>query len=99
MNGKKSVVSPGPREPLNLIREMTMELDRMFDEPWTLCRHPPAHVARAKTPICAPKVDVVTNENKLVIRVGLPGLEKDEVEVKVEDGFLIVSCERKKEPL
>ena len=97
MNEKKSLVSRRRQEPLNLIRQMTSELDRMFDEPWTLFRWPSAEVASPDAPIWAPKVDVVTKDNKLVTRVDLPGMKKEDVQVEVEDGFLTLSGERKKE--
>jgi HSP20 family protein len=94
---KKSLVSRGRQEPLNLLRQMTSELDRMFDEPWTLFRWPSADVASPDAPIWAPRVDVVTKDNKLVTRVDLPGMKKEDVLVEVEDGFLTLSGERKRE--
>ena len=78
---------PSSQEPLNLLRQMTSELDRMFDEPWTLFRWPAADVAPPDAPIWAPKVDVVTKDNKLVTRVDLPGMKKEDVLVEVEDGL------------
>ena len=69
----------------------------MFDEPWTLFRWPAVDIASPDAPVWAPKVDVVTKDNKLVTRVDLPGMKKDDVLVEVEDGFLTLSGERKKE--
>ncbi len=94
---KKSLVSRRRQEPLNLLRQMTSELDRMFDEPWTLFRWPSVDTASPDAPVWAPKVDVVTKDNKLVTRVDLPGMKKDDVLVEVEDGFLTLSGERRKE--
>ena len=96
MNEKTSL-SRRRQEPLNLIRQMTSELDRMFDEPWTLFRWPSAEVASPDAPIWAPKVDVVTKDHELITRVDLPGMKKEDVHVEVEDGFLTLSGERKKE--
>lgn len=93
---KKSLLSRR-REPLSLLRQMTSELDYMFDEPWTLFRWPSADAASPDAPIWAPKVDVVTKDNKLVTRVDLPGMKKEDVVVEVDDGFLTLSGERKKE--
>lgn len=97
MSERNSLVSRRRQEPLNLLRQMTSELDRMFDEPWTLFRWPSAEMALPDTPIWAPKVDVVTKDNKLVTRVDLPGMKKEDVLVEVEDGFLTLSGERKRE--
>ena len=94
---KKSPLSRRRQEPLNLLRQMTSEFDRMFDEPWTLFRWPPTEVGSTDAPIWAPKVDIVTKDNKLVTRVDLPGMKKEDVVVEVEDGFLTLSGERRKE--
>jgi HSP20 family protein len=93
---KKSLVSRRRQEPLNLLRQMTSELDRMFDEPWTLFR-PASDLVSADTPMWAPKVDVMTKDNTLVARVDLPGMKKEDVLVEVQDGYLTLSGERKKE--
>lgn len=83
-------------EPLNLLRQMTSDLDRMFDEPWTLFRWPPTDV-QSYAPLWAPKVDVMTKDNKLVTRVDLPGMKKEDVQVEIEDGFLTLSGVRQKD--
>ena len=97
MSEKKSLLSRRRQEPLNVLRQMTSELDRMFDEPWTLFRWPSVDVASPDAPSWAPKVDVVTKDNQLVTRVDLPGMRKEDVLVEVEDGFLTLSGERRKE--
>ena len=81
-------------EPFNLLRRMTTELDRMFDEPWMFFG--PSALASANGG-WAPKVDVVTKNNQLITRVDLPGMAKEDVLVQVEDGMLTLSGERKKE--
>jgi HSP20 family protein len=99
MSEKKSLTRRRPQEPFNVLRQMTSELDRMFDEPWTLFRWPSAEMASPEAPIWAPKVDVVTKDNKFITRVDLPGMKKEDVLVEVEDGYLTLSGERKKETM
>ena len=94
---KKSLAARGPQEPYNLLRQMTTELDRMFDEPWTLFRSPTAERESLGEPTWAPKVDVVTKDGALVTRVDLPGMKKEDVIVEVKDGYLTMCGERKKE--
>ena len=95
---KKSLEKTARQEPpFNLLRQMTSELDRMFDEPWTMFRWPSVELASPDGPIWAPKVDVVTKDNTLITRVDLPGMKKEDVLVEVEDGVLTLSGERKKE--
>jgi HSP20 family protein len=42
-----------------------------------------------------PAVDLVEGDDELVLRADLPGLERDDVEVEINDGVLTVSGERK----
>lgn len=89
---KKSLV-PRREDPFNLLRQMTNELDRVFDQPWDVFRMPLA----SKAAEWAPKIDVITRDNKLVTRVDLPGVKMEDVNVDVADGMLTLSGERKKE--
>lgn len=88
---KKSLVKR--EEPFNLLRQMTDEFDRMFEEPWGFFRLP----TTIQTANWAPKVDIVTKDNKLVTRIDLPGMKKEDVSVELSDGVLTLSGERKKE--
>ena len=94
---KKSLATRRQQEPFNVLRQMTSELDRMFDEPWTMFRWPSADLASPDAPIWSPKVDVVTKDGELVTRVDLPGMKKEDVFVEVQDGYLTLSGERTKE--
>jgi HSP20 family protein len=44
-----------------------------------------------------PAIDLVETDDNFVLKVDLPGLEKDDVEIEVKDGLLTVSGERKAE--
>jgi HSP20 family protein len=88
-----------PRDPFALLRDMTAEFDRMFNEPawpsfhWPLLRTKP----RLEGVAFAPAIDVFEKENRLVTRVDLPGMKKEDVKVEVTDGYLTISGERKAE--
>jgi HSP20 family protein len=88
-----------PRDPFALLRDMTADLDRMFDDPsWPTFRWP---LLRAKSefegPAFKPAIDVFEKDNRLFTRVDLPGLKKEDVKVEVTDGHLAISGERKSE--
>ena len=89
---KKSLATRRQQEPFNVLRQMTSELDRMFDEPWTLFRWPSADRVSPDAPNWAPKVDVVTKDGKLVTRVDLPGMKKEDFNIDVECNMLTISC-------
>jgi HSP20 family protein len=80
------------------MREMTGEFDRVFGEwPEPFFRWPRLR-KRAATEIgWYPEIDVFEKENRLVTRIDLPGMKKEDVKVEVTDGHLAISGERKRE--
>ena len=102
MTDKKNVTlapSRSPRDPFVLLRQMAAELDRAFEEPfWSTRGWPTLRVFELPEPATwAPKVDVFEKDNRLVTRVDLPGIKKEEVTVEVADGYLVLSGERTRE--
>ena len=89
MNEKKALAKAP--SPFGLLRQMTSELDRVFDDPWTW-RWPALQIDNA---MWAPKVDVLEKDNRLITRVDLPGVKQEDVSVEVTDGQLTLSGERK----
>ena len=47
--------------------------------------------------ILSPAVDIVDNRDSLVIKADIPGVDKDKIEVSVEDGMLTIKGENKEE--
>jgi HSP20 family protein len=99
MSEKKEALATarGARDPFTLLRQMTSELDRIFDD-WPSFRWPsfrPAALREASA--WMPKLDVFEKNRRLVTRVDLPGMKKEDVSVEVTDGHLALSGERKRE--
>ena len=65
-------------DPFSLLSEM----DRLFDRGVTA------------TPTWAPRIDAFDREKELVIRVELPGVKPEDVEITVEDRTLTISGKR-----
>jgi HSP20 family protein len=98
MFGKKELVPiRATGDPFALLRKMTTELDRAFDDPFfSSFRFPVFHGFTPPEGVTwQPKVDVFEKDNRLVTRIDLPGVKKEEVKVEVADGRLTVSGERK----
>lgn len=85
------------RDPFSLLRQMTSELDRAFDDPFFNVRWPSLRLPAMATSGWAPRVDVFEREGRLVTKVDLPGVKKEDVSVQVTDGQLALSGERKHE--
>jgi HSP20 family protein len=86
-------------DPFALLRRMTSELDRAFEESaWPSFQWP---VFRDKQVIEAanwvPGIDVFEKDNRLVTRIDLPGVKKEDVKVEVTEGQLAITGERKSE--
>ena len=93
---KPLVIRNIARDPFGLLRQMTTELDRVFDDPiWPSFGFPRNEAALPAAWL--PKVDVFEKDNRLVTKVDLPGLKKEDVTVEVTDGYLVISGERKNE--
>lgn len=84
------------RDPFTLLRQMTSELDRAFED-WPSFRWPSFSKLEKSATAWSPKIDVFEKDNRLVTKVDLPGMKKEDVSVEVTDGHLVLSGERKRE--
>lgn len=89
--------APKPRrwDPFDLLTQMQTELDRFWGGRWPTIRPPrrPAEFAEAWTP----RADVFELNGSIVVKAELPGVKKEDIDVAVEDGDLVVRGERKAE--
>jgi len=69
------------------------EFNRMFEDLWGA----PEHRGEEQNMPWAPATDVITRDNDLVLRMELPGVKKDDVDIRLSDGVLTVSGKRKEE--
>ena len=94
MREKKAIAKAAAQSPFGLLRQMTSELDRMFDDPWTI-RWPALQIPQQA--MWSPKVDVFEKDNRLITKIDLPGVKKEDMSVEVADGQLQLSGVRKSE--
>jgi HSP20 family protein len=90
-----SLFSLSPRDffntsPFELMRRFSEEMDRAF-EGWGISR------VWGSGESWSPAVEVFERDNKLVVRVDLPGLSKEDVKVEMTDDGLLIQGERKRE--
>ncbi len=70
---------------------MHREIDRMFN-----CFHSDAHDEEASKTLM-PAVDIVERENDFNIKLELPGVEKKDVKITVQNNILTIKGEKKQE--
>ena len=87
------------RDPFALLRDMTAQAQRMFDEgSWPTFRWPAAFAEPITDEIAfKPAIDVFEKDGRLITKIDLPGMKKEDVKVEVADGYLAISGERKSE--
>ena len=91
------VASRGGRDPFGLLREFATELDRAFDRRFGGWHWPTVRALETPAANWAPEIDVFERDGRLVTKVDLPGVKKEDVRVEAADGHLAISGERKNE--
>jgi HSP20 family protein len=85
-------------DPFAFFDRMRTGFDRIFGEPfWPALRMPTLRAIAPETPTFSPAIEVFEKDGRLLTKVDLPGLKKEDVKVEVIDGFLTISGERKLE--
>jgi HSP20 family protein len=82
-------------DPLVMLRQVTAEIDRMFDQDSRWGAFATRKVAKNTT--WSPEIDVFEKDNRLVTKIDLPGMKKEDIKVEVVDGQLTIAGERKTE--
>jgi HSP20 family protein len=87
------------RDPFALLRDMTAQVDRMFQEgEWPAFRWPIAFNKPLAGDIpFKPAIDVFERDGRLVTKIDLPGMKKEDIKVEATEGYLEISGERKSE--
>ena len=78
-------------EPFNNLMTTQREFDRLFKDAF----NPLFGDSELSTRTWAPPVDIYETENDIVLKAELPGVDSNDVEVKVEDNTLYLKGERK----
>jgi len=87
-------------EPFDMFETLQQELERFWHRPFSLTTGPlPALFQRPTTvgTSYAPRMDVFEKDNTLVFKAELPGLKREDVQVEIFNGYLIIKGESKAE--
>ena len=88
-----SVAVERSRDPLERFGDIQREMERLWDTVSVRLRR--GEHGQSGDTTWAPSMDVFEQDGQLVIRADLPGLAKDDVDVALEDGNLVIRGERR----
>ncbi|MRR33204.1 Hsp20/alpha crystallin family protein [bacterium] len=78
--------------PLRELRSMQEQMSRLLDMAWN--REPGEELREG---VWQPLVDIFENDEAVVIKAELPGVDQRDIEVKIEDAMLVIRGERKQD--
>ncbi|MDD3374111.1 MAG: Hsp20/alpha crystallin family protein [Candidatus Omnitrophica bacterium] len=81
-------------DPFSELEGIQKQMNQLFD--FSLARNPLGDTTLLGGQ-WAPAVDVYDSKDSLLVKADLPGLTKDEIEVSIHDGSLILKGEKKKD--
>lgn len=85
-------------DPFDLFDEMQDEMARLWSQTWPFMPRPLARpLRRLAMATWTPRIDVYTKDGNLMVKAELPGMKKEDIDVSLEDGDLIIRGERKAE--
>ncbi|MBM4129394.1 MAG: Hsp20/alpha crystallin family protein [Nitrospira sp.] len=94
----KELVKVEPTKALSPFEEMERWFEDFFRRPFSLMR--PSWFPRLRFPEIeeiSPSVDVFEEGDNVVVKAELPGMTKEDIDVKVTDDVVTISGEKKKE--
>ncbi len=83
--------------PFEFMRRISSEMDSWFDNTIGQTMQPRASSGRLTRTDWMPQIETIRRGNDLVVRADVPGMQKENLDVHIEDGALVVSGERKQE--
>lgn len=99
-SGRLGMVSPFDFNPFSMMRSMSEQMDRVFDQmlrgmsPWRTGR---ALSEAMPSFLWMPQIEMVEREGAVEIRMDVPGMERRDVQISLDDNALVVEGERRSE--
>jgi HSP20 family protein len=85
-------------DPFEMVEEMQEEMARFWSQAWPFGPRPLFRPLRRLAPtIWMPSTDVYEKDGNLVVKAELPGMKKEDIEVTLDQGDLVIRGERKAE--
>jgi HSP20 family protein len=86
-----------PAHRFGLLDEIEAEMQRFWHQPWSFLSGPfhPFQAMRRASQAWTPRIEVLEKSDAIIVKVELPGLKKEDVQVEVHGGQLIITGESK----
>jgi len=88
----------GYSSPFSMMRRLSDDMERIFEDTWRTHKFPglfrSLDLAATRW---TPDIEVFDRKGEFVVRADLPGMTKDNVQVEVTEGNLVIQGERKEE--
>lgn len=94
----KELVKVEPSRAISPFEEMESWMNEMFRKPFSLFH--PSWLPRLKFPAMeefSPSVDIFEDKDDVVVKAEIPGIKKDDLDVKLEEDTITISGEKKTE--
>ena len=85
-----------PARPLSLLEEMEREFGDFFRRPFSLMR-PSLWQATGVAPAVSMTCDIYEDNGNVMVKAELPGMTKEDLDVKIANDVLTISGQKKKE--
>ncbi|RMD67469.1 Hsp20/alpha crystallin family protein [Candidatus Pacearchaeota archaeon] len=82
------------------MRRMQRQIDRLmenFTRPWNLSRPRELELETPSNTLRRAWTDIEENDNEIVLKVELPGMNKDDIKVELEDDAIAIKAIKKQE--
>ncbi|MBI3965247.1 MAG: Hsp20/alpha crystallin family protein [Chloroflexi bacterium] len=85
--------------PFGRLGDLEQEIARLLREPWPFRSMWERGLPRliGETTAWAPKIDVFEKNGDMVVKAELPGIRKEDIQITLEEGYLVLRGERKAE--
>jgi len=80
--------------PFDDLRSVQDEVNRLFEQRYGNPRQAPARRENVSSRVWAPPVDVLENASEILVRVDLPGVKKEEIQIEMTGESLSISGHR-----
>lgn len=93
-------------DPFEEVRRLEEEIDNVFDDFWrserrralpSLKRGKKGEIAPVEDIVWMPAIDLIDKDKEIVVKADLPGVDKNNIKIKVDSESISVSGEIKKE--